>query len=301
MKIKLQKSSMTFQQLHEEYISTKENPRTVEGYINYYKTLARYIPPDIDVTLIDTTMVKQLTNQLATNGNKNISSNNNLTYLRVLLRYADECGYITSVPKIKMLKTDGKKKQPLTEDEIKILLKPPTNPTFAEYRDYVEINLMLATGIRSRNVREVKVSDLNLASKTLFLSSTKNGNPYTVYLSPSIVSLLRTYLNTVKLDDNMNLFPNAYGKQQSRNTFINSLKRYFAKVGLPHVSPHLLRHTYAYNLARSNVPLPIISKMLCHNSLSVTERYLNTLDSDLKEVSENIDILDQYKSKRIKL
>ena len=99
----------------------------------------------------------------------------------------------------------------------------------------------------------------------------------------------------------MPLFPNAYGKPQTRNTFVNSLKRYFAKVGLPHVTPHLLRHTYAYNLSKSNVPLPIISKMLCHQSLSVTQRYINTLDSDVKDVSEQIDILDQYKPKRIKL
>ena len=120
-------------------------PRTVEGYINYYKTLARYIPPDIDISLIDTAMVKQITHELANNGNKAISSNNNLTYLRILLRYGEECGYITSVPKIKMLKNDSKQKQPLSEDQIKILLKPPTNPTFAEYRDFVEVNLMLAT------------------------------------------------------------------------------------------------------------------------------------------------------------
>ena len=145
MKIKLQKQSKTFQELHEEYIATKQNPRTVEGYINYYKTLTRYIPPDLDVTLIDTAMVKQVTHQLANNGNKAISSNNNLTYLRVLLRYGEECGYITNVPRIKMLKNDSKQKNPLTEDQIKTLLKPPVNPTFVEYRNFVEINLILAT------------------------------------------------------------------------------------------------------------------------------------------------------------
>ena len=146
MKIKLQKQSKTFQELHEEYIATKQNPRTVEGYINYYKTLTRYIPPDLDVSLIDTAFIKQIRHELSNNGNKAISSNNNLTYLRILLRYAEECGYITTpIPKIKMLKNDSKQKQPLTEDQIKILLKPPTNPTFAEYRDFVEVNLMLAT------------------------------------------------------------------------------------------------------------------------------------------------------------
>lgn len=48
--------------------------------------------------------------------------------------------------------------------------------------------------------------------------------------------------------------------------------------GIPHpVTPHTLRHTYAFRLAKAGVPIIAISKLLGHSSIVVTQRYIDHL------------------------
>ena len=43
------------------------------------------------------------------------------------------------------------------------------------------------------------------------------------------------------------------------------------KTGLD-ITPHILRHTVATQLAQKNVPMPQISRLLGHRSTAITER-----------------------------
>lgn len=308
MKIKLKHTSKTLYKAHREFLNANRinlSEITQIGYNQRYLSLNKYgLDDELDVAMIDTAMVNQFINNMQSHGLASETMNNYLSYLKILMTFCEDMGYIDKMPKFKTIKNTTQQKMPLTHEEIEKLIVMPKDLDFVTYRNWVQCQLMLATGIRSRNVREVKVSDLNLAHSTLFLADTKNGNAYTINLSPTIVKLLTSYVSRLELDDTMPLFPTQYGKVQHRGSFANSMTKFFKMQGVERATPHLLRHTYASQLAKSNVPIPIISKMLCHANLRTTSRYINMMEDDVREVARTIDILGSYQPKkrsRIKL
>lgn len=309
MKITLKKTtSITCIKAHREHqraIVNDVREITINAYRLHYSALNRYgLEDEMDIKDVTTSVINQLVLNMQEQGLSSHTISNHMSYLRNLLNYCLDIGYIDKMPKIKSIKITAKQKQPLTASEIEKLLVMPKDMDFPTYRNWIQTQLILATGIRSRNVREVKVSDLDLTTQTLFLSHTKTIDSVTIHLSPSIVKLLTSYVNKLELDDNSPLFPSQWGKVQNRTAFVNSMNKFFTSQGVDRCTPHLLRHTYASQLAKSNVPIPIISKMLCHKNIRTTSRYINMMEEDVREVAKNVDILADFQPKkrsRIKL
>lgn len=65
-------------------------------------------------------------------------------------------------------------KTPLTKDGVQKLIVRLKNMKFTEVKMWIIANIVLSTGIRSRNMMEVKASDLDLENRTLYLCDTKS-------------------------------------------------------------------------------------------------------------------------------
>ena len=52
------------------------------------------------------------------------------------------------------------------------------------------------------------------------------------------------------------------------------------KLGQPHLHPHAFRHSFAVDLVREGVPIPLIQRQLGHANLSETAIYLQGLGAD---------------------
>jgi integrase/recombinase XerC len=63
------------------------------------------------------------------------------------------------------------------------------------------------------------------------------------------------------------------------------IDRYGRKIGLE-VSPHVLRHTFAKRLVDAGVPLPIVARLLGHNSIKTTAIYVEPGQEDLAKAVE---------------
>lgn len=61
------------------------------------------------------------------------------------------------------------------------------------------------------------------------------------------------------------------------------------RLGLPHYTPHQLRHSFVTNLIRAGVPLHVVSRLANHTNQAVTERYLKVGGGDLAEWLRQID------------
>jgi len=78
------------------------------------------------------------------------------------------------------------------------------------------------------------------------------------------------------------LCSNQFGKQVSNNTFAKRIRVVAKSLGITeNVHPHRLRHTYATELLRCGVSLPGVMKLLGHQRLNMTMRYVKVTDEDL--------------------
>ena len=60
------------------------------------------------------------------------------------------------------------------------------------------------------------------------------------------------------------------------------------RVGLEEVTFHTLRHTFASWLVMEGVPLFVVSKLLCHASIQMTERYAHLAPDHLHDAVASI-------------
>lgn len=121
--------------------------------------------------------------------------------------------------------------------------------------------------------------------------------------------LVRPVYETLKGLDKSHSFI-FYNPKTKKN--IIEIKRSFTtareKAGLNKVRFHDLRHTAATRMCELGVPLKIVSKILGHSTIKMTERYANPTPDTMKEAveklseyiqtRENLDVLHIYKSAR---
>jgi integrase len=81
------------------------------------------------------------------------------------------------------------------------------------------------------------------------------------------------------------------GESMSAPALFNLVRKYGGYIGIGDLASHDLRRTYAQLGHEAGVPITQISKLLGHNSIKTTQKYLN-LDLDLEQtVSDFIPLI----------
>ena len=298
------KQVITLNILHNEHLTSCKARRlsqhTIDTYESNYRLLSEFLTEEYDISQLSNKGVHDYINFLCDNySSKTTTLNSRLRYVRNLFNFAHEQGYCDKL-KIKLIKENVENKTPLTKDEVQKLIARPKSVRFTEVKMWVIANLVLSTGIRSRNVREVRVSDLDLQNRTLYLRDTKSHKSQTVYLSKSVVKVLNEWLRLTELPSDSPLFPNEFGEEMSLDVCKMAFIRYAQRRGV-NTSLHILRHTYARDLVQADVNPVIIKELLGHHSLEVTQRYIKLFSDDIRKATDGLDTLAQYQKNRIKL
>lgn len=295
---------VTLRELYEEHLAhcrvRRLSEYTIDTYISNYRLLEQCLGADYIVSETDDLTVQRYIDFLSENySGKTTTINSRLKYVRTLFYFAIERGYCRRMT-IHLLKSNQENKTPLTKEEVQKLIARPEKETFNEVRMWTITNLVLSTGIRSRNVREVKVSDLNLQNRTLYLRDTKNHKPQTIYLSQRITNILTDWLKLTGFKGEVPLFPTVYGDQMELHILKQAFTKYAEKRGVK-TSLHILRHTYARDLVKADVNPVIIKELLNHSSLEVTNRYIKLFGEEIQKATDGLDTLAQYQKNRMKL
>lgn len=90
--------------------------------------------------------------------------------------------------------------------------------------------------------------------------------------------------NAVEYEHTDYLIQDGYGKPLNPTTLTAAIYRIEDKAGLPHVSPHDLRHTFASMLNANGVDIAMISRELGHSNIGIT---LNTYTHVFGNISES--------------
>ncbi|MGV9142148.1 MAG: tyrosine-type recombinase/integrase [Promethearchaeota archaeon] len=280
--------------------------RTIGYYKECFDKFKRYLVENnikkmnkINKELVDNYRYK-LTQQIG----DSTSINTYLRGLRVFLKYSIEMGYMDNFT-VKMLKEEEKIKETYTDKELEILLEKPNLKEcgFAEYRNWVIINWLLATGNRSRTIRNVKIKDLDFENGYIKLRKTKNRNQQIIPMSNKLNNILNEYLQFRDGDNEDYLFSTIYGKKMSSSAIISAIRRYNSRRGIEKTSIHLFRHTFAKKWILNGGDMFRLQKILGHKSTEIVKRYVNMFGEDLKNKFEDFNPINEFieDKKRIKM
>ena len=148
---------------------------------------------------------------------------------------------------IKGVKIDTKIVQPLTDTEIKAMLKD-CGKDFQGIRDAALIRLMTESGVRAGEMVAMNVDDLNLRAGTAVVRRGKGGKERTVPVRTMTAAAIDKYLRarrTHRLAHTPRLWLGAGGKGFSYEGLWKALRRHADAAGVQGFHPHKLRHTAA--------------------------------------------------------
>ena len=89
--------------------------------------------------------------------------------------------------------------------------------TFAEYRNWVIINLLLNNGCSTATIRNIQIKDVDIENKVIYLRHTKNKRAQVIHLCEALCGVLREYMRVRGGDGDDYLFPNENGSQLTEN------------------------------------------------------------------------------------
>jgi integrase/recombinase XerD len=181
----------------------------------------------------------------------------------------------------------------LNREQIEKLIGAPDATKPNGLRDRAMFELLYATGIRVSELINLHLSSLD-AGLGLLRVTGKGNKQRIVPVNARALAIVNRYLEQsrpllLKGRATPFLFVTSRGVGMTRQAFWAAIKLNGRKAGIfHHLSPHVLRHTFATHLLEGGADLRSLQEMLGHADLSTTEIYTHVARSRLR------DTLDQH-------
>lgn len=175
-----------------------------------------------------------------------------------------------------VIKVPKKEKKTYSDAELERL-----NWYCGNIRDRAILHFLRSTGCRISEVTELNRAAVNLEGLECVVHG-KGNKERTVYLDEVAGMLLGQYLSE-RLDDAPALFVSRRGCNRLKPGGVRAmLKELAEKAGVDHVHPHKFRRTLATDLTRHGMPIQEVAKILGHEKLDTTMKYVVLNKDDIK-------------------
>jgi len=151
-------------------------------------------------------------------------------------------------------------------------------------RDRAMVVLMLGAGLRVGEVVRLEINDLDLSATTPLSRLRVRGKgdkERVVWLTREVFQTVQLWLAERPASKSKCVFLNQHGRPMSVSGVQFRLKQHCQKAGVQ-LTAHQLRHTYARRLVENNMPVESLAKLLGHNQLTTTQRYIDSADPTLR-------------------
>ena len=166
----------------------------------------------------------------------------------------------------------------LSFHEVEKLLQTPDESTPLGARDGAMLEILYATGTRVTELVSLRVDGVDL-DVGYVVAFGKGAKERIVPIGSRAVQRVRRYQDgardvLTKGKECPYLFTNSRGGQLTRQGFWKIIKKYGTMAGVhSHLSPHVIRHSFATHLLEHGADLRAVQQMLGHADISTTQIY----------------------------
>ena len=239
-------------------------PKTIENYSEHVGRFLQFAPEELDELSTDT--IRKYIIKMRDDNIRSVTIQTYMRSIKVFCRWLYEEGYLEkNISKgVKLPRPDPKIKQPLSADEVKIILRELYSP-----RDRVIFRLMLDAGLRESEVCNLKYDDIDLENNLIRVRNSKFNRNRIVPLCPRLKLWVNYYKSGgeyIVLDKSGNKL-----KPEAIKQIFSKLKK---RTGITRVHAHLCRHTFATSYMMGGGNLEKLRVMLGHADYNATKIYL---------------------------
>lgn len=189
---------------------------------------------------------------------------------------------------IKNPKKEGSLPKFVKEDDIDKMFNVPDTRTWIGMRNIVIIRMLYATGVRVSELVNIKLDDMNISDRTIRILG-KGSKERIVVFGNNTKEALDLYLSRgrrqIDFNNNEYLFLNKDGNKLSTRYVRKIIDDIIAKASIQmHISPHMLRHTFATGMLNNGADLVSVKDLLGHESLNTTSIYTHVSDDKIREI-----------------
>lgn len=178
----------------------------------------------------------------------------------------------------------------LQPEEVEALLAAPDRSTPDGQRDAAMLELLYATGLRVSELIKVRMDEVVLDAgflRTIGKGSKERIVPFGDTARDVIVAFVESGRRALDKHADPHLFLSRLGRPMTRQSFWMKIVRYAKQAGIStHISPHVLRHSFATHLLENGADLRSVQMMLGHADISTTQIYTHVSRARLQRMYE---------------
>lgn len=279
-----------------EHLRVERNvsPETLRAYATDLRQFSEFLGPEDEIVpaAIDPLILRKYLATLKEQEYSRTTIARRVASMRSFFKYLCRQGHLDKNPAAQLRLTRGSRRLPtfLDEGEIQKLLTTPDAGSFGGRRDRAILECLYSTGMRVSELGGLNVRDVDLLGEVARVRG-KGRKERMAPLGKPAVDAIRDYVlvrNTAEpgaVGEDSPLFLNKGGTRLTARSIRRRLLLYARQCGIEkHVSPHVLRHTFATHLLDRGADLRSVQELLGHEHITTTQIYTHVTTSRLREV-----------------
>jgi integrase/recombinase XerD len=159
-------------------------------------------------------------------------------------------------------------------------------------RDYAILQLLATYGLRSSEIRNLRLEDIHWRTDSILIRHTKTRACSYLPLMGPVGEALLAYLRSGRPQtDSREIFIRTrapYCRLRMLNSMVMRRLRDAGVEPVGKCGPHIFRHARAVEMLRASVPQKVIGDLLGHRSTESTAPYLKLATEDLRAIALNV-------------
>jgi len=229
----------------------RKSPATIKAYGDGMRAYLRFCEATDCAAVLDRSQLAAFVDHLLTEGAQPSTARSRQLGVRRFAAWLVEEDEVDVDPflGVKSPKLDERVVEPLTDDDLRSLLKVCSGTDLRERRDAALIRFMAETGARAGEVVALTLDDVDLAQGTAVVRRGKGGKGRVVPFGAQTAQAIDRYLRVRRahrLAETSALWLGDRGKQFTYDALHKTLKARAEAAGIIGFHPHKLRHTAAH-------------------------------------------------------